>query len=104
MNVISHMSLLVLLYAVLEQQTLENFTRAVRAALLNVLLSVLSWHLGSWFTSGVVQCVLTQDWKSGMFTAFWIRNLCVWYSEFKDCSSETSLVSGLLVRPNKPLL
>lgn len=98
------MSLLVLLYGVLEQQTLESFTRAIRAALLNVLLLVLFWLLGSWFTSGVVQCFLSRDWKSGMFVAFWMRNLCVVHSECRDCGPETGSVSGLLVRPIKSLL
>lgn len=43
-------------------------------------------------------CILTQDCETGVTVAFWMRNLCVLYSGFRGCSSETESVSGGLVR------
>lgn len=48
-----------------------------------------------------VPCILAQDCEAGVIVAFWMRNLCVLYSEFRGCSSETKSVSRGLVRPIK---
>lgn len=41
------------------------------------------------FRASLVGCILTQDCEAGVTVAFWMRNLCVLYSEFRGCCSET---------------
>lgn len=103
LSVITHMSLLVPLYGVLEQQTLENFTWAIR--------SVPECPA---FCTLLAPGVVVHPWSYLMFLDsgpefryvcyFLGEKLVLLHSEFRDCNLETSLMSGLLVRPVKSLL